>query len=92
MNSSVPSGKRTRLSLPGTRPTSRWDYTARVASQLPVAAHFALVLPGYQVMNTRCCVGIRHAGSASRSRLVSLPNGMADDKATNPGAAVKRTV
>jgi len=27
MNSSVPSGKRTRLSLPETRPTSRWDYT-----------------------------------------------------------------
>ena len=27
MNSSVHSGKRTRLALPGTRPTSRWDYT-----------------------------------------------------------------
>ena len=27
MNLFVPSGKRTRLSLPETRPTSRWDYT-----------------------------------------------------------------
>ena len=30
MNSSVPSGKTTRLSLPETRPTSRWDYTTNI--------------------------------------------------------------
>ena len=36
MNSSVHSGKRTRLSLPETRPTSHWDYTPNQLAKFPI--------------------------------------------------------